>query len=135
VKAGVCNYETELERHMVVGRYLALASIYRDWCSVAFDETQEDVPIYWIEELDVMPTRTAKVLSVAAAHDVRRFILGAWGCGAFGLDPQMMAAIFRDAFIGPFHGVFDNIVFAVTDWSPEKRFIGPFAKVFGGGRL
>ena len=83
----------------------------------------------------VMTTRTAKVLSVAAAHNVRRFILGAWGCGAFGLDPQMMAAIFRDAFIGPFHGVFDEIVFAVTDWSPAKTFIGPFDKVFGGGRL
>lgn len=83
----------------------------------------------------VMTNRTTKMLSVAAAHDVRRFILGAWGCGAFGLDPQMMAAMFRDAFIGPFRGVFDEIVFAVTDWSPEKRFIGPFDSVFGGGQL
>jgi uncharacterized protein (TIGR02452 family) len=83
----------------------------------------------------VMTTRTAKMLAVAAAHDVRRFILGAWGCGAFGLDPQMMAAIFHDAFTGLFRGVFDEIVFAVTDWSPEKRFIGPFERVFGGGRL
>jgi uncharacterized protein (TIGR02452 family) len=83
----------------------------------------------------VMTTRTAKMLADAAAHDVRRFILGARGCGAFGLDTQMMAGIFRDAFTGPFRGVFDEIVFAVTDWSPEKRFIGPFDRVFGGGQL
>ena len=31
---------------------------------------------------DVMAARTAKVLSVAAEQGVRRFILGAWGCGA-----------------------------------------------------
>jgi uncharacterized protein (TIGR02452 family) len=79
-----------------------------------------------------MTMRTAKVLSVAAEQHVRRLILGAWGCGAFGLDPEMMAAIFRQALIGPFRGVFDEIVFAITDWSAEQRFIGPFKKAFGG---
>lgn len=80
----------------------------------------------------VMTARTAKVLSVAAEHNVRRFILGAWGCGAFGLDSEMMARIFRDGLVGPFRGVFDEIVFAVTDWSPEQRFIGPFHRTFDG---
>ena len=78
----------------------------------------------------VMMKRTAKVLSVAANHDVRRFILGAWGCGAFGLDPEMMAGMFHDALAGPFRGVFDEVVFAVLDWSPEERFIGPFRRAF-----
>ena len=81
----------------------------------------------------VMAKRTAKALSVAAAHDVRRFILGAWGCGAFGLDPEMMAGVFHDALTGPFRGVFDEIVFAVMDWSPDQRFIGPFARAFRDG--
>jgi hypothetical protein len=44
-----------------------------------------------------------------------------------------MAGIFRDALAGPFRGVFDEIVFAVTDWSPEQRFIGPFQKAFEPG--
>src|SRR5204862_5934112 len=78
----------------------------------------------------VMTVRTAQMLSVAANHGVRRFILGAWGCGAFGLDPEMMARTFDDALRGPFRGVFDEIVFAVTDWSPERRFIGPFKRRF-----
>jgi uncharacterized protein (TIGR02452 family) len=74
----------------------------------------------------VMVARTAKVLSVAAEQGVRRFILGAWGCGAFGLDAAMMARIFHDALNGAFRGVFEQIVFAITDWSPEQRFIRPF---------
>jgi uncharacterized protein (TIGR02452 family) len=58
-----------------------------------------------------MKRRTDRVLAVAAAHDVRRFILGAWGCGAFGLEPEMMAGIFRDALLGAYRGVFDEIAF------------------------
>ena len=78
----------------------------------------------------VMTARTAKMLSAAAEHRVRRFILGAWGCGAFGLDAGMMAAIFRAALDGPFRGVFDEVVFAITDWSSDERFIGPFRDAF-----
>ena len=81
---------------------------------------------------DVMTARTTKMLAVAAEQGTRRFILGAWGCGAFGLDPEMMASIFRDAITGPFLGVFDELVFAITDWSPEQRFIGPFRRMLGG---
>jgi uncharacterized protein (TIGR02452 family) len=79
----------------------------------------------------VMSIRAEKVLSVAAAHGVRRFILGAWGCGAFGLRAEMMAQVFRNAFGGPFRAVFDEIVFAVTDWSADRRFIQPFVRAFG----
>jgi ADP-ribosyl-[dinitrogen reductase] hydrolase len=81
---------------------------------------------------DVMRQRTARMLSVAAANGVRRFILGAWGCGAFGLDPSLMAGIFHEALDGPFRGVFHEVVFAITDWSPERRFIGPFERAFRG---
>jgi uncharacterized protein (TIGR02452 family) len=79
---------------------------------------------------NVMRGRTAKVLAVAAAHGHHRLILGAWGCGAFGLAPTMMAGVFRDALRGPFAGSFDEIVFAITDWSEEQRFIGPFQHAF-----
>jgi hypothetical protein len=41
----------------------------------------------------------------------------------------MMARIFAEA-LKEFGGAFDEIVFAVIDWSPEGRFIGPFKQVF-----
>ena len=82
----------------------------------------------------VMVARTDKMLAVAEAHGVRRFILGAWGCGAFGLDAEMMARIFDEALQTSFRHVFDEIVFAITDWSREQRFIGPFLRRFGPAR-
>jgi uncharacterized protein (TIGR02452 family) len=91
---------------------------------------QRHAPARLAEIPAVMSARTAKVLAVAAEQNVRRFVLGAWGCGAFGLDPGMMAGIFHDALMNPFRGVFDEVVFAVTDWSLEQRFIGPFQRMF-----
>lgn len=62
-KAGLCNYETQPERHVVLGRFLALASIYKDWCSVVFDETHGDDHDYWIGELDVEPIYLGQLLA------------------------------------------------------------------------
>jgi uncharacterized protein (TIGR02452 family) len=100
-------------------------AVHSDGVREYVPEREPDIPA-------VMTARTAKVLAVTASHGVTRFILGAWGCGAFGGDPQTMAEIFRDALDGPFSGVFDEIAFAITDWSSEQKFIGPFKQVFGG---
>jgi uncharacterized protein (TIGR02452 family) len=91
---------------------------------------QRHAPERLAEVPQAMKRRTDRVLAVAAAHDVRRFILGAWGCGAFGLEPEMMACIFRDALLGAYRGVFEEIAFAITDWSPDERFISPFRRAF-----
>jgi hypothetical protein len=37
---------------------------------------------------------------------------------------------FREALENQFRGAFSDIVFAITDWSPERRFLGPFRDVF-----
>ena len=57
-------------------------------------------------------------------------VLGAWGCGAFGNDPVRCAAEFRYAFENKFRRAFSNVVFAITDCSPERRFFGPLRDVF-----
>ena len=79
----------------------------------------------------VMFDRILKVLAVAERHGHRSLILGAWGCGAFGNDPATIAALFRDAIAGRHAGAFAAIVFAITDWSDGRRFLGPFADAFG----
>jgi uncharacterized protein (TIGR02452 family) len=78
-----------------------------------------------------MRERIHKVLTIAAVHGHAVFVLGAWGCGAFGNESEEIAELFRDALAARFFGVFAKVVFAVTDWSKEHRFIGPFAKAFG----
>lgn len=79
-----------------------------------------------------MARRIERVLAIAAAHDHAHLILGAWGCGAFGNDPREIASLFHAALSGPFREVFAGVVFAIRDWSPERRFIGPFERAFGG---
>ena len=81
--------------------------------------------------LRVMAERIAKVLTIGAAHGHDTIILGAWGCGAFGNDPAEVASLFHAALTGPFQGVYQTVVFAVLDFSPEERFIGPFRRLFG----
>ena len=56
-------------------------------------------------------------------------VLGAWGCGAFANDPRRTAADFRQALEDDFKGVFSDVVFAITDWSPGRRSLGPFRDV------
>jgi uncharacterized protein (TIGR02452 family) len=79
--------------------------------------------------------RIEKLLSVAVIHRHRRLILGAWGCGVFKNDPAQVVRWFYDHLTEnpAFQGVFENVVFAVTDWSEERRFIGPFEGTVGSG--
>lgn len=81
---------------------------------------------------EAMRTRTAKVLAIAAIHRHEALVLGAWGCGVFGNDGREIAELFRVALAEQFVNRFSKVIFAVTDWSPERRFIGPFEEVFGG---
>lgn len=79
---------------------------------------------------ELMRERIHRVLAVAAAHGYTDLVLGAWGCGAFSNDAHAAAADFRDALAVPFEGAFGEVVFAITDWSPERRFLGPFRDAF-----
>ena len=81
----------------------------------------------------LLKSRIHRVLSIARARGYDSLILGAWGCGAFGNDPRLTAMDFRDALENEFCGVFSHVVFAVTDWSPERKFFGPFRDVFNAG--
>lgn len=92
-------------------------------------DTGDDVGRRAIAE--AMAVRIDRVLSIAAAHGQDTLVLGAWGCGAFGNDPATIAALFRDAIAGRHAGAFAAIVFAITDWSDGRRFLGPFADAFG----
>jgi uncharacterized protein (TIGR02452 family) len=78
----------------------------------------------------LLKSRIHRVLSIASARGYDSLILGAWGCGAFGNDPRQTAMDFRDALENEFCGVFSHAIFAITDWSIERKFLGPFRDVF-----
>ncbi len=79
---------------------------------------------------ELLEARIHRVLSVAQSYGFRTLVLGAWGCGAFGNDPHRTAMSFRSALESSFDGVFEHIVFAISDWLNERRMLGPFAQVF-----
>ena len=79
---------------------------------------------------DFLEQRIRRVLAIASAHGYESLVLGAWGCGAFGNDPVRTAQDFRQALETDFAGHFSDIVFAVTDWSPERKTLGPFRDAF-----
>jgi uncharacterized protein (TIGR02452 family) len=79
---------------------------------------------------DEMRDRVEKVLAIMVAHGHDAAVLGAWGCGVFNNDPEVIAELFAKALRGKFAGVFAKVVFAVLDSSPEKYFIGPFEERF-----
>lgn len=75
--------------------------------------------------------RIDHVLSVFAAREHHRVVLGAWGCGAFRNDPSLVAELFADALAGRFAGVFDEVCFAIHDRAKGSLCLGAFRARFG----
>jgi uncharacterized protein (TIGR02452 family) len=82
---------------------------------------------------EVMPSRIEKVLSLAVLHGHDALVLGAWGCGVFGNDPDRVAEWFSLYLNGEgrFRSAFRTVTFAVLDRTSEGTTIGPFARRFG----
>lgn len=75
--------------------------------------------------LDLMYQRISSMLYCAAAYGYTHLVLGAWGCGAFGNDPEEVVDLFRDVIANfryngkNVHQLFETISFAVP--YNEKR--------------
>lgn len=63
--------------------------------------------------------KIVRVLRVFKIHDNRKLILGAFGCGIFGNDPNVVALAFRNALErDEFRGCFDVIYFDILNNKP-----------------
>ena len=76
------------------------------------------------ERIEKVPGR----LMAGHGHDAA--VLGAWGCGVFKNDPEMIAELFATALRGRFASCFAQVVFAVL--SSDGETIRPFEERFGG---
>jgi uncharacterized protein (TIGR02452 family) len=74
--------------------------------------------------------RIHRVFEIAKALGYSTLVLGAWGCGAFKNDPYRTAADFREALESHFRGIFSHAEFAISDWSADRKFLGPFRDTF-----
>jgi len=80
---------------------------------------------------NTMRRRTADVLAFAAAEGHRTVVLGAWGCGAFGNDVDVVARLFAEALAAPVRRCFDRVTFAVYDTRPGQPFVAAFREHLG----
>ncbi|MFE2955390.1 TIGR02452 family protein [Nocardia tengchongensis] len=83
-----------------------------------------------VEVRDILVERAARVLAVAAHHEVRELVLGAWGCGVFRNDPNEVAEAF-DLGLRTHGAAFERVVFAVWDRSPVSANRAAFESRFG----
>lgn len=76
----------------------------------------------------VLSNRILFILGIAEEEQVDTLILGAWGCGVFGLDPDEVASQFRECLGSGQYG-FTNVVFAVPQ-SDNNQNLQAFCRVF-----
>jgi len=77
--------------------------------------------------------RWANVLAVAEQNHARALVLGAWGCGAFGNDPTLVATTARTVLgSARFAGTFERVVFAIPGTGQRSLAnLEAFRRVFG----
>ena len=90
---------------------------------------REKTPERAEEILGVMDRRIEKILSIAAHLHHRTLVLGAWGCGVFGNDPNEISMLFDMHLKGGFKGSFKKVVFAI----PDDENAVPFRRRFENG--
>jgi uncharacterized protein (TIGR02452 family) len=83
-----------------------------------------------VDDIDLEPVfvnRFRAILASAQAHDIENVILGAYGCGAFGNDPNVVASAAKRA-VGEFS--FKNVEFAVYCNKWDSANYDAFSRVF-----
>ena len=86
------------------------------------------------KEIMLSKIRTIYSAALTAGHD--SLVLGAFGCGAFRLRPDLVAKMFRDVLFEPeFKGRFRAVVFAILEKpgaeSGTRGKFAPFYDIFG----
>jgi uncharacterized protein (TIGR02452 family) len=87
-----------------------------------------------VEEMEqiesVFKERMIKVIGLAAHQKVESLILGAWGCGVFRNETDVVARLFKEVISEKYPNSFKRIVFAIFDQSVKKDNFNKFKNVF-----
>ncbi len=90
------------------------------------------------EGVRIQKNKIATIFRIALTNGHDSIVLGAFGCGAYHLDPEQIASLFEDVLNQEeFKGQFKKVVFAILERPnskvPQERFgkFGPFYRLFG----
>lgn len=122
------DYGNFLERNYKTN-FLTSAAVNQNGFSFAsLSEDQEDMLHDQI--CDAMEERIDRVLSIAVENNQTHIVLGAWGCGAFGNSPDLIADMFFETLTNKFKNCFEEVHFSILDNSKEEYYIEPFRELF-----
>ena len=81
---------------------------------------------------DTLRRRAELVLALAADHGAPTLVLGAWGCGVFRNDPDMVAEVFAELLGRGWATRFRRVVFSVLDTSADQATFAAFERALAG---
>ena len=83
--------------------------------------------------LSIYKSRIKNILEVAMAKELDCLILGAFGCGAFHNDPNLMAKAFADLLLQEhYNRYFDKVIFAIKRTGSFCQNLCSFQEAFHG---
>lgn len=99
-------------------------------------------------QINALARRIRAMLLIAAKEGYKRLILGAWGCGAAGNDPELVASLFEGVLreevrtvnasgketLHSWHDFFDSITFAVPPSPASEAFRNHFSDFYRAER-
>ena len=124
----ICKTDESIPRRLPEDRFLSVDVItcaapnLRDKPSNVYNPARGNATGISADELyDLHLKRAKHILHIAAYNSVDVFVLGAFGCGAFQNDPNVVAKAYRDA-LRDYGSRFDLIEFAIycREWETEN---------------
>lgn len=79
----------------------------------------------------ILRNRIHGMIRTAIEEGYSRLVLGAWGCGNFGNDPDLVAKLFHEAL----QGDFEEVAMAVFDNTEDQHRYSCFEKYFRDGNV
>lgn len=122
---------TNLYRNAVVDVITCAAPNLRETPANAYNhEAGEGIKLSDTELYEIHLKRAKKIMAVAAHHNVDVLVLGAFGCGAFRNNPEIVANAYKDA-LKDYATCFDTVEFAVFCRADKTENYDAFNRIIG----
>jgi hypothetical protein len=73
-RAGLTKYSDEIEKTLVLVRFIALGTMFREFCELARDESFDTGLSDWLDLLEISPVRVGQVLGPGYRRDCEDFL-------------------------------------------------------------
>lgn len=93
--------------------YQMMVSIESDVVTIAAFNLNSEEPNDYIKETK---SKIRLMCSLPNKHGAKVLILGAWGCGVFNNDPDVMSSLFKEILIDEgYASLYDKVIFAIIN--------------------